>query len=370
MSLLQCRIGPVAEQLKENMMLLRKSFETLLNAMLEDMKLQEPLYQPTSFWEEASKDIIADLTKNGFDNFRSLKSALDFFVPTYGVPGNTMTHEEVETIEQALLTNTECGSKKHMSFMQMLSGESWALSDYRVYMAGDVKDRSPDISALSESKVGNPAEHFCFDNRWLSRSFLNYLHGICFLKKNIDCSSLSTVLEIGGGFGTLGEIFQQAGDYTYIDVDIPPTAAVASYYLSEVSSENFIDYTTTRNIDHIPVPPVGTKMVICPWQLPKLEGNVDLFVNYISFQEMEPAVVKHYLQQVDRLETRYILLRNLREGKAQKSQDVIYGVETPVTGADYDLYLKNYNLIATNVIPFGYKTVDGFHSELRLYKRL
>lgn len=351
-------------------MLLAKSAQVLLNDMMEDMKSQEQIYQPTLFWEAASKDIIADIAKNGCENFRSLKSTLNFFVPTYGVPGNTMTNEEVGTIEQAILKNTERGSKKHMTFMQMLSGEFWALSDYRVYMAGDEKDKYPDISALSESKVGNPAEHFCFENRWFSRSFLNYLHGICFLKKYIDCSDISTVLEIGGGYGTLGEILHKAGNYTYIDVDIPPTAAFSSYYLSNITGKNFLSYTTTRSMETIPIPSRGTKLVLCPWQLPKVEGKVDLFVNYISFQEMEPEVVKHYLQQVDRLKTRYILLRNLREGKAQKSESVIYGVETPVTANDYDLYLKNYNLIATNVIPFGYRTIDGFNSELRLYKRI
>ena len=30
----------------------------------------------------------------------------------------------------------------------------------------------------------------------------------------------------------------------------------------------------------------------------------------------------------------------------------------------------NYSLIATNVFPFGYKTVDGFHSELLLFRRI
>ena len=351
-------------------MLSEKSFQVLLDDMVVDMKIQKTIYQPTQFWEAASKEIFEDLKTNGFDNFRSLESTLNFFVPTYGVPGNTITKEEAEALEKVILKNTEPGSKKHSTFMQMLSGELWALSDYRVYMAGDEKDKSPDISTLSESKVGNPSELFCFDNRWFSRSFLNYLHGICFLKKNIDCSTISTVLEVGGGFGTLGEILHQAGNYTYIDVDIPPTAAVSSYYLSEVCGENFLDYTKTRQADSIPIPEIGTKMVICPWQLPKIEGNVDLFVNYISFQEMEPEVVKNYLQHVNRLKTRYILLRNLREGKAPKSKNVAYGVETPVTGADYDNYLKNYKLISTNVIPFGYRTVDGFHSELRLYERL
>ena len=30
---------------------------------------------------------------------------------------------------------------------------------------------------------------------------------------------------------------------------------------------------------------------------------------------------------------------------------------------------KRYKLLSTNVIPFGYKTYDGFHSELFLFVR-
>jgi hypothetical protein len=78
-------------------------------------------------------------------------------------------------------------------------------------------------------------------------------------------------MEIGGGFGTLGEVMAAGGieNFRYIDLDIPPTSFVAQSYFGE----------------------------------------------------------------------------------------------------DYDDFLMNYDRIATNVYPFGYRTVDGFHSELRLYKR-
>ncbi|MBT3967466.1 MAG: putative sugar O-methyltransferase, partial [Gammaproteobacteria bacterium] len=41
----------------------------------------------------------------------------------------------------------------------------------------------------------------------------------------------------------------------------------------------------------------------------------------------------------------------------------------PTLSGDYDRFLPNYRLIATNVNPFGFRTLDGFHSELRLYRR-
>ncbi len=110
-------------------------------------------------------------------------------------------------------------------------------------------------------------------------------------------------------------------------------------------------------------------MVLCPWQLPRLSGSADLFINFISFQEMEPDVVRGYLGHVDRLRCRFVLLRNLREGKQRKTEKVALGVETPTIGSDYDQFMPNYRLVATNVTPFGFRTIDGFNSELRLYER-
>jgi hypothetical protein len=109
--------------------------------------------------------------------------------------------------------------------------------------------------------------------------------------------------------------------------------------------------------------------VLCAWQLEKLRGQVDLFVNFISFQEMEPHIVRNYLSHVARLGTRWVLLRNMREGKQKRSAGHHVGVDTPILGDDYLAMLPGYELVARNVLPFGYRTVDGFHSELLLLRK-
>jgi len=346
-----------------------KAASRLLQLMLEDLPNQDDIYQPTSFWAEASKPIVADLQTHGFERFRSLPSALAYFVPTYGPPGNTLTAEEVQNLEDKFLESNQRRSKKHSTLMHLLDGEMWALGDYRVAKAGDRQHEPPGLTSVSESKVGHPAEHFCFEDRWFSRSFLNYLHGLVFLKQNVDSGKVRRVIEIGGGFGTLGEILHQVGDCAYVDVDIPPTAAVASYYLANQPGARVNSYSETRSLKTIPFPETGTQMVICPWQLPRLEGRADLLVNFISFQEMEPHVVQNYLDHAIRLGCRYVLLRNLREGKGMKTDQRAVGVKTPLLGQDYDRFLPGYRLLGTNVFPFGYRTIDGFHSELRLYAR-
>ena len=342
----------------------------LLEQMLQDMKGEEQCYHPTEFWRAASERIVEELKREGFPNFRCLATARSFFVPSYGPPGNMLSQEDLDRLERGVLSTTSPGSKKHLTLMGLLNGSAWALSDYRVFLAGDRRTIKPDLTKISESATGNPPDQFFIEERAFSRSMLNYLHGLIFLKQELGDAGIKTVLEIGGGFGTLGEILHQCRDgYTYIDVDIPPTSAVASFYLSQIEGLHLHDYQKTRSEEKICIPGPGSQMVLCPWQLPRLQGQVDLLWNYISFQEMEPEVVRFYLDHATRLNARYVLLRNLREGKQKKKEGGTAGVETPILGVDYDTFLPDYRLLATNVFPFGYRTVDGFHSELRLYER-
>jgi putative sugar O-methyltransferase len=342
-----------------------------LRQMLEDMERQELLFRPTEFWREASERIVRELEDGGVENFRRLAGPRGFFVPSYGPPGNGLSEEEVGQLEEVILRGAERGSKKHRTLLEALDGTAWAVADYRVFLAGDCPEIGPDLSRVTESRGGNPPDGLEIEGRRLSRSMLNYLHGLVFLKQQLGMGGMEqirTVLEIGGGYGTLGEILHQCGpEYAYLDVDIPPTGAVALYYLAQLEGIKLHDYGATRELPEVPVPKPGHQMVLCPWQLPKVRGMVDLLWNFISFQEMEPEVVQFYLAEGRRLGAKYVLLRNLREGKQKKRPGSKAGVETPVFGQDYDRFLPDYRLIATNVFPFGYRTVDGFHSELRLY---
>ena len=258
--------------------------------------------------------------------------------------------------------------------MASTPGAFLAASDYRAFRAGDRKECPPNLENCTESYVGFPDEHWEFGGKQYSRSMLNYLNGLVFLKQHIDTTQIERVIEIGGGFGTLGEILlgDSDRDYTYVDVDIPPTALAATYYLGTLFPKKFYGFQTARDADQIHVDHLDGKCaVICPWQLKKLHGSFDLAVNFISFQEMEPAVVENYVAQLAKLNCRFVLIRNLREGKSKRASNHCAGVENPICGPDYDRMFESsgYKLVATNVYPFGFKTVDGFHSELKIFEK-
>ena len=331
-------------------------------------KVQDEIYQPSSFWDESSSEITKDLNLHGIENFRSIKSILSFFVPTYGAPSNSFQSEIIEEIDAFL---KEKGTKKQsLAMTEFLSGYFHALSDYRVFAASDDKVKKPFLSDFSESNFGNPVEQFEFDGKKYSRSSLNYILGLCMLKKHLTKNDgIKNVLEIGGGFGTLGEILKYSNDIRYIDIDIPPVSFVAWKYLKnvygDIQIEKFESLKEITNIDNLKLCSVFNS-----WEIEKIHGKIDLFVNFISFQEMEPHIVQNYLNHVKRLNPEWILLRNMREGKQLKTKESNVGVEKPIKKDDYiNMIRDSYTLIESNVIPFGYKTVDGFNSELLLFKK-
>ncbi len=224
---------------------------------------------------------------------------------------------------------------------------------------------------FSESNVGKPKERFEFDGKAFSRSSLNYLLGLSFLKKLDPKFMPKRTLEIGGGFGTLGEILSKSNmvDYKYISLDLPPMFLIAKEYLEKTSCGSasfFNDFDNPSG--ELRVSNLPTYTFLPNWRIHDLCGEIDLFVNFISFQEMEPFIVKNYIEQIQKLNPKYLLLRNMREGKQLSTNEKV-GVQTPIKSDDYLAYFSEYSLLEKSVKVFGHKTFDNFHSEVMVLRR-
>jgi putative sugar O-methyltransferase len=350
-----------------------KTKYALLNMMLEDMDEQSSLYKPTAFWQHGSQMLIDELQKESIENFREHTMTRTFFVPGYSAIEYFSNKEQYDPIIEQF--DSYVKDKRFVTRLKRLFvGYSSAQADYRVLNASDI-DKIPYTNRCSESKVGKPVEQHHFYGRNFSRSMLNYALGLNFLKQNVDTGDIRTVMEIGGGFGTLGEILlsDDRNKAFYINADIPPVLFYSTYYLQEVfGKENVADYSDLKKMDSIDIVKLKEKykaLNLASWQIEKLEGKIDLFVNFISFQEMEPDVVQNYCNHIDRLQPKYILLRNMLEGKRKRDENFLSGVDEPILGEDYDKFLPNYKLVASDSSIYGFVTEDGFHSQLRIYQR-
>jgi putative sugar O-methyltransferase len=318
----------------------KKEWLTMLNLMLKDMETAPQIYRPTNFWSSVLNDVVSVVQQYGLESFRN-ESAINYFVPHY----------------------TEAEKKYYID----------PVIDYRLFMAAD-KDIPPYLQNVSESSVGNPSQHYEVHGKYFSRSMLNYLRGLTYLKKLVDTSRIHRVLEIGGGYGTLGEIFLKSNstDYFYLDIDIPPVAYIATRYLQAVFGRDTVaDYTQSRDLPVIDIDYLSETYkaaVLATWQIPKITGKVDLFVNFFSFQEMEPKIVENYAAFVTQCNPEFILLRNQRTGKELASEPGQVGVIQPTTREHYLNFFSNYTCIGCDAEVFGC-VKDGFESEVLIMKR-
>jgi putative sugar O-methyltransferase len=329
-----------------------------LELMLADMERAPELYRPTNFWQTGLQGIVKDLRTRGVENFRSHPSALVMYVPTYAGASRLVR-----------LAGTVLDRVRIPAMRSRVLNEPQAHFDHAVATGLDPDD-GLNLRGATESTVGRPIEQITIDGLRYSRSFLNYLRGLVFFKRAVPDAEVSRVLEIGGGYGTLGEILLQGNPgVTYVDVDIPPLGFVSGWYLQQVFGRDRVAaYDETRDWKGIDLATLDRSAVLGSWQLPEVSGQIDLFVNFISFQEMEPAVVQNYVSHVDRLGARWVLLRNSATGKPVGAPGEL-GVREPLKRADYLDMFSGYDLLASDSRLFGYADGRGFHSEVMVLAR-
>jgi putative sugar O-methyltransferase len=330
----------------------------MLDQMLAEMERAPELYRPTNFWQTGLRGIVTDLRSRGVEDFRSHPSARKMYVPTY-------------TGDSRLL-RLAGGTLRRLGLLGLASrvlNHQQASFDHAVATGLD-PDYGLKLRGASESTVGRPVEQFTFDGLRYSRSFLNYLRGLVYFKRVVPDAEVSCVLEIGGGYGTLGEILLQGDEsLTYVDVDIPPVGFVAGWYLQQVLGRARVAaWDETRTWKAIDLGTLDRSAVLCPWQLPDVTGQVDLFVNFISFQEMEHDVVENYFRHVDRLGARWVLLRNSVAGKPVGGPGEL-AVRKPVKRGDYLDIFAGYELVGSDHRLFGHSQEGGLTSEVMVLAR-
>ena len=337
------------------------------------------IYTPTSFWSNLIKKNYKLLKKGKIRDFRNLEIGFIGFSPYFSEIKRFNINRKIlngitKTIRKSHIISK--GKEKILHLINSsLIGHERAKLQYYLLLTDNIK---PLFSNFCESKIGNPTEQFKFGKNLFSASSLNYLNGLLFLKKNIGTFDNKKVLEIGGGFGSVGEILNnlKIKNYKYINLDLPPLNIVSEYYLNKSCNQNIGNHFLFKNkkiinIDNLP------KLNCLPnYDIEKLRGKIDIFINFISFQEMEYEVVKNYLNKIKKLKPKFILLRNLREGKNtiknknNYNHKFNYYVEKPIKKNDYINLLKTkYVLVDCNIEPYYHKTWDNYNSELLLFKK-
>jgi putative sugar O-methyltransferase len=319
---------------------------TILDATMSELESADPLYRPTSFWQPGMTALLDDLESLGLDQFKRWPSAGFFFYPRYGAGFTEATlARAVPVIREINPAASERWLRAH------LIGATENHRDIDIVLALLDRARIPlDVAAHGESDVGSPPQKyrpFGPDGPAYGKAYLNYLKIVAAVSRHLD-HGLGSVLEIGAGFGVLGEILLSSiPTIQYVNVDIPPLSVITHYYLSQSLPprplRSHVDLAGDRTFA---LEAGGESGSFSSWQLPLLTGAPDLCLNAFSFQEMEPHVVENYADQIARLGARTVVSLNSRAGKPVRQEGRV-GVEQQVLSA----------FIATTFAARGYELV-------------
>ncbi|MFV2051933.1 putative sugar O-methyltransferase [Aliiroseovarius sp. YM-037] len=341
--------------------------QTLMEVMLSDMDSAPVEFRPTNFWEGGVAVLVDELREHGFEKFRTLNSSLGYFVPNYGDKFYRRWKKQIDGFLNRL------SDRKRKSYSKAVTGLERGRTDYRLFSA-TTTGSALGLQDVSESDVGG-GERFEFGSNSYSKSMLSYLRAMTLMERNVDTNGIKSWLEIGGGYGSLGEIVLKGrSDAFYVNVDIPPVAAVSTWYLQQVfGAENVLDYAQSRTMETLDLEELRKTyraVILCPWQLPKVTGTVDVFANFISFQEMEPSVVANYVRLVQPLTEKHVLMRNSRYGKALATKAGEAGTFEKVTTDGVIDGFDAFEMTARDSLVHGDETPDrSFRSEVSLLTR-
>lgn len=288
----------------------------VLDLMLEDFRQCDPLYRWTNYWDRKSRLLVGYLKTTGLVDFRrnrAPKRTPGAILRAFGAVDLMPPQPSPEALFA------------------------------RAAKLGTASGAVP-LQSLEASEAGNP-EGFAIDGRFYTLSWINY-----YIRYAYTCQFFkydrSLIVELGSGAGKQAEVLLRAHPQSTILIfDIPPQLYVANQYLKAVFGDRVVDYTCTRAVNSAAEIEPGKIHVFANWRFPLVrELACDLFWNAASFQEMEPGVVRNYLDLVAP-RSRNLYLMQLMYGQSQAEAVGRGGVMERTTLAHYFDALPQHEII-------------------------
>jgi putative sugar O-methyltransferase len=276
----------------------------LLKLMLRDAEDQEGIYRPGPYWRAYTQRIARAIAGEGLARFRSSPGIGRGYCDVFAAdPLLDLTGWR----RHAYVAARALGLHRPYDRMRTASDRRrHAQKDrhFRTELGGWMREFQARCD-LPDTTVADPQRRVVFAEREIGELYLRDFAWVSDFSRVADFSAVRSVFEIGGGFGsmahTLLHLFPNIRKYLYLD--IPPNLYVGTQYLKHFFGASVIDYRATRERAAIGFSESDEReiLAICPWQIERVETELELFWNSSSFQEMTAEIVSSYARQVERL---------------------------------------------------------------------
>ncbi|WP_292471259.1 putative sugar O-methyltransferase [Methanolobus sp.] len=281
---------------------------SFLKVMINDSKRQSSsLYRPGPYWNYKVKSAISEIKRCGIKDFRGSSNLI----------GLSYADNLVIDIRDAYnygFRKIIIWGTKLFPFSKIYDAQ---LAQTRNYAAESIRNCQENLNSkprvrellgkyrLPYSLLGGCKKAVNINGQDYAIHYLNVLEQHDNVAAHIRYDMARTVFEIGGGFGVnvhlLIENYPNIRKVIYLD--IPPNLYVGTQYLKAFYGEAVSDCRKFQNLETIKFTDTDDLEIFCiaPWQIEKLQAQVDIFINAHSFVEMPKDIVSNYAHHIMRL---------------------------------------------------------------------
>lgn len=305
--------------------------ETLLSSMMSFVLEGDPMYAPTNYWSYYSKYFMPELTKRGLKDFRRRR---DSILRSFGAT-DLFPYAEIRNADSPMLKGrppTDKGKlgKVLTKIVEAIPGVRLSIDglspqefvEYTIWRATPYFERKGlNIHKSRSTLIGNPEGIRHVDGMKWTYQQAQYCLTFGIAMQNVDVPEQGVFCDLGAGMGRQVEIVAaQYPEMTCLAFDIPPQLYVCNQFLKKRFPDRVVEFKDAINLDisgktEVPEELRGKIIVLPPNKMPEWANiKVDLFWNSACFQEMEPDIVRNYLNLVKQMRTEIIYINALPSG--------------------------------------------------------
>jgi putative sugar O-methyltransferase len=317
--------------------------EDWIQAMRAAMEEAPEIYRPGAFWNELIDANLDMLRSGGVENLKRTV-ANNYFNWMVTAPRDPQLQRAARSwLEHPSLAPLTNRLEEPASGLQMLYRPgSFSLSalaswPYKFFVGATWETaRREDpyrlTERLSEPEAGNPLR-IRHRRRLISQDLANSIIELNFVGRSGVVREGCRVAELGCGYGRLAYVYSEAFPLVYCVFDIPPTLAVAQWYLTEVfGSERVVPFSPDRDFQQLePLLKPGTIACFTPDQLELFpDGWFDCTQTISTLPEMPHEQAMHYLHLLAAKSRAAVFLKQWQRWRNDAD-------DTEMTEADYRL---------------------------------
>lgn len=313
-----------------------------IGQLFKAYKLAPHHYQATSYWDSYEGRVLAAVRSLDINQLRSGKYPI---LATFGMGDDIyLYHPNMLRLKKYLLklARRHVGDRAVLPYGLNVSNIQ-EMAYRHCELMGRLTDSIP-ISSVQVSMFGNPNGVFEMHGNNYTVQFLAYYIRYCFANKYIKFNGDEIIVELGSGSGYQVELLKKLyPNTTILCFDLPAQIYICGKYLSHALEHvNVIGPNETLAWNNMSRIERGGVYLFGNWKFPLLRNsNFDIFWNAASFGEMEPDVVKNYLNGIEAI-PEWIYLLQARNGKETRGKA---HVSSPIRVDDYSRFLSGYSLL-------------------------